>query len=177
VLFATAPCRYNALMLTALVHANSSPGALALTLSSLVPAVAEGLISHAVVMLPAADTAAERIADAMGATVIIAASGHWQAAAVTARSEWVLLLTAGEVPCHGWIGAIERHLLQQSAQQQRPALLPLSGLLTGISERLAVLAGAGYLRAGLISSRRRAAEGASGGTPARLSVARTRVAD
>ena len=65
-------------MLTALVFANSTPGALAVTLSSLVAAVAEGLVSHAVVILPAPDPAAERIADAMGATVVIAASNHWQ---------------------------------------------------------------------------------------------------
>jgi hypothetical protein len=164
-------------MLTALVHAASTPGALAATLSSLVPAVAEGLVSNAVVMLPVPDPDAERIADAMGATVVIAANGHWQAAAMTARGDWVLLLEAGEVPGHGWIAAVERHLLQQTAARQRSALLPVSGFAAGLTERLAVLLGPGKLRSGLVSSRRHASQGAGtgGGAPVRLSASRERM--
>jgi hypothetical protein len=162
-------------MLTALVHANSTPGALAATLSSLVPAVAEGLVSHAVVIVPAADAAAERIADAMGATVINPGTGRWQAAATMARGDWVLLLDAGEMPGHGWIAAIERHLLQQSSERQRPALLPAAGAAAALRERLALLMGANNLRTGLVSPRRRVAEGTSGGAPVRLSVARDRI--
>jgi hypothetical protein len=159
-------------MLTALIHANATPGALASTLSSLVPGVAEGLVSHAVVIMPDADPASERIADAMGASVIIAASDHWQAAARTARGDWVLLLEAGETPGQGWIGAVERHLMQQSTGRQRPALLAVAGPMAGLRERLAMLTGAGRPRAGVIVPRLSVAEGCSGGVPVRLGVRR-----
>lgn len=163
-------------MLTALVHANAMPAALAVTLSSLVPAVAEGLVSQAVVILPALDPAAERIADAMGATVIIAVSGHWQAAARTARGEWVLLLEAGETPGHGWISVIERHLLAQSSERARPALFPSARALPALRERFAVMFGSSVLRPGLVSPRKVACEGQSGGSPVWLPVKREMMA-
>lgn len=162
-------------MLTAIVHANSTPGALAATLSSLVPAVAEGLLSHAVVVMTAADADCERIADAMGATVIVAASGPWQAAALTARGPWVILLEAGEIPGFGWIAAVERHLLQQSAERQGVAVLPAAGLLERWRERLSMMTAAGRPRPGLIGPRERVADGTVSGRVARLSVVRERM--
>lgn len=164
-------------MLSALVHANSTPGALAVTLSSLVSAVAEGLVSHAVVIVPTADPAAERIADAMGASVITAASGPWQAAANTARGDWVLLLEAGETPGYGWIAAVERHLLQQTAERPLSALLPASGFANGLRERLTLMIAPDKLRTGLISPRRHAANGTNGGRPIRLPVRREKMSD
>jgi hypothetical protein len=161
-------------MLTALVHANATPGALAATLSALVPAVADGLISHAVVVLPQADAASERIADAMGATVLIQSGGHWPAAARIARGAWVLLLDAGEMPQQGWIGVIERHLLLQTAQNRRPAMLPLEGV-AGWGERVLWMLAASAPRSGLIAPREPVAAGASGGAPVRLPVKRARL--
>lgn len=163
-------------MLTALIHANSTPAALAVTLSSLVPAVAEGLLSHAVVIMPVADAAAERIADAMGATIIVAAAGHWQAGATAARGDWVLLLDAGETPGHGWISAIERHLLAQASERPRPALLPKAGVVPALRERFAAMFGSSGLRAGLVAARALVAAGASGGAPVRLSIKRETIA-
>lgn len=162
-------------MLTALIHAKTTSGALAVTLSSLVPAVAEGLVSHAVVVMAAADPDAERIADAMGASVVIAPSGHWQAAALTARGAWVLLLEAGETPGHDWIAAIEQHLLLQSSAHQRPALLPSAGFSAAFGERLAVMATPHRLRSGLVSPRSAVADGGSGGVPVQLTASRKRM--
>ncbi len=57
-------------MLTAVVHAGDEPMALVETLAALVPAVAEGLMSHAVVTTRTPSQEIERIADAMGATYV-----------------------------------------------------------------------------------------------------------
>jgi hypothetical protein len=166
-------------MLTALVHAASTPGPLAVTLSSLVPAVAEGLVSHAVVLLPAGDRNGERIADAMGATVMSATTNSavipWPEAARIARGDWVLLLEAGETPDHGWISAIERHLMQQTASRPRPALMPLVPGFAALGERLAWAAAPGLLRSGLVAARLAVQSGQSGGTPVRLDVTRRRL--
>ncbi|MCU0885747.1 MAG: hypothetical protein MUC44_12540 [Beijerinckiaceae bacterium] len=164
-------------MLTALVLARSKPGALAVTLAALVPAVAEGLVSHAVVVLFGADADGERIADAMGATVIQAGSAPWREAATIARGEWVVLLEAGDAPDQGWITAIERHLLQQAALRRLPAFLPVRGLAAGLKERAALLLGSRRLRSGLIAPRTMIAAGTALPAPLRLAIGRQRLAD
>ena len=153
-------------MLNVLVSSRSTPSALALTLSGLVPAVAEGLISHAVVVLAVPDANAERIADAMGATVVTAAALPWQAGASVARSEWLLLLDAGDAPDQGWIGVIERHLMQQGPAGQRPALLPLARGWAAWREWFGHLVTPSRLRAGLLAPRLSVAGGTAIGTTA-----------
>ncbi len=125
-------------MLTAVVHAGANPSDLALTLSALVPAVAEGLMSHAVVVQERPDPACERIADAMGASLVTGSGDPWRQGAQAARGDWVLLLEAGEVPAPGWIAAIERHLMAHAATGRRPALLPAQGFIASLSERIHV---------------------------------------
>ncbi len=159
-------------MLTVLVHANSTPGALAATLSALVPAVAEGLVSHAIVMLEKPDQNCERIADAMGATLFIVPDPPWQPAAKFARSAWVMLLQAGDVPDHGWVGVAERHLMVQSQASRRAALLPLAHGLAAWRERTACWLRPGALRAGLIVARDKVVTGSCGEAPVRLQVRR-----
>ncbi len=164
-------------MLTALVSSNSTPGALAATLSALVPAVAEGLVSHAVVMLPRPDPDSERIADAMGASLVTAQPGgrqerDWREAAQAARGDWVLLLEAGETPAYGWIGCIERHLLLQTAARSQAAILPLAGGWDGFVERLRLMVGRGQPSSGMLAPRRQIVEGKAGGSPVRLAVSR-----
>ncbi len=151
-------------MLTALVQAHSTPGALAATLSALVPAVAEGLISHAVVMLPSASPDSERIADAMGATIIRTTDDstrdqHWRDAAQMARGDWVLLLEAGETPGHGWISCIEQHLMMQTSASSRAAILPLAGGASRLIERIRLLFGARHLTSGMVAPRRQITSG------------------
>jgi hypothetical protein len=162
-------------MLTALVHAKSTPEALAFSLSALVPAVAEGLISHAVVILGPDRPSTERIADAMGATVLTPLREPWREAACIARGDWVLLLDAGEILDHGWIGAVERHLLHQTSARQRPAIVPAAGLLGRLRERAAMILGQGLLRSGLIAPRERVSNGQSGGVPVILNGTRSRL--
>jgi len=157
-------------MLTALIHSRTTPGALAATLSGLVPAVAEGLVSHAVVALPTPDPAAERIADAMGATLILVARDPWREAAQIARGAWVLLLDAGEVPDPGWIAAIERHFMAQRTDTGQAAVLPLPGW-AGLKEGGLWLLAPAKARAGLVAPRAMVAEGACG-RPRRLAICR-----
>jgi hypothetical protein len=164
-------------MLTALVHARSNPGALAVTLAALVPAVAEGLVSHAVVVLAGKDMDSERIADAMGATVIQAGDAPWREAAAIARGDWVVLLDAGETPDQGWIAAIERHLLQQSSARQRPAFLPVRGLAAGLAERTGLWRASTRLRSGFVAPRAMIAAGTVPPTPVRLAIGRQRLPD
>lgn len=139
-------------MLTAIVHVAGQPMALAETLTALVPAVAEGLMSHAVVVSSAQDEDVERIADAMGATLIVAPARPWAAGAAAARGNWVLLLEAGETPDHGWTGAVEGHLMRQQGAAGQPALLPLAGGFASWGEWLFEPFAAGG-RSGLVAPR------------------------
>jgi hypothetical protein len=159
-------------MLTALVHAGSTPGALAATLSSLVPAVAAGLMSHAVVAMRQGDAEAERIADALGAAAAFFTASPWVDAAGLARGSWALLLEAGEEPGDGWISCVERHFMRH-ADSGRAALLPLGGV-AGVAERAAMLANPRGLRAGLLAPRAEILSGLRGKPPLRLSAIRRR---
>jgi hypothetical protein len=165
-------------MLSAVVHASANPSDLAVTLAALVPAVAEGLMSHAVVVLEADNPAAERIADAMGASLVMAAANPWRAGAAAARGHWVLLLRAGEEPQQGWIHAVERHLIRHGAASavQTPALLPLRGGQGAVRERLAVMLTRAAPRPGLVAPRAAVAEGVKLAAPLRLASGRVDVA-
>jgi hypothetical protein len=106
-------------MLTAVIRTHARAGPLAATLSALVPGVVQGLVSHAVVVEHGEQPDCRRIADAMGATIIRAEDGatparSWSAGIAAARTPWVLLLDAGDVPEEGWVGAVERHLVTRT---------------------------------------------------------------
>ncbi len=149
-------------------------------MSALVPAVAEGLISHAVVMLPGTGPDSERIADAMGATIIRTKDDgtrdqHWRDAAQMARGDWVLLLEAGETPGHGWIGCIEQHLMRQTSASSRAAILPLAGGTDGIIERIRLMFGTRRASSGMVALRSQILAGLPAGKLARLAVSRHRM--
>jgi hypothetical protein len=146
-------------MLTAIVHATTAPGALAVSLSALVPGVAEGLISNAVVVAPGPEAHVEAIADAMGAHLVLAAERPWVVAAQAARSPWLLLLNAGETPEASWIDAIERHVMQAGAYGLPPAFLPPAGLLRGLAARARLVVSPRRADAGWLVSRRALVEG------------------
>lgn len=104
-------------MITAIVQAAGSgvrPGteALAATLSSLVPGVADGLVADAVVVAEAGDAGAARLAEAAGAAHLALTAGGdpWRLAAPLARRDWLLCLDAGDVPREGWITVLDRFL-------------------------------------------------------------------
>jgi hypothetical protein len=95
-------------MISAVVRVERGVEALAVTLGALVPAVAEGLVGDAVVLLRAPDPAVERVADAVGATLVVDKDGAWPRGAAAARREWILCLADGDVPSEGWIRTLER---------------------------------------------------------------------
>jgi hypothetical protein len=120
-------------MLTVIVRGSGDPAALAMTLSSLVPGVAEGLVGHGIVLLAKADPDSERIADAMGADVVV--GRDWIAARPALRSPWVVLLEAGEALEPDWVGVAEAHLMLHGASGARGGLFPADGFGAQLSER------------------------------------------
>ncbi len=105
-------------MLTAIIHARSGPEALAVTLSSLVAGVAEGVIADAVVVADRHDDEIAHIAEATGAGFLLRDAGEdpWRMGARLARREWLLCLEAGDVPLEGWIGAVDRFAFAASRE-------------------------------------------------------------
>ena len=67
------------------------------------------------------------VAEPTGATYLATAPGAlWPAAAQVARGQWILLLSAGEVPQGDWLGVIERwpqpcpQIQRESKSRHRP---------------------------------------------------------
>ena len=99
-------------MITALVLSERGVEALAATLAALVAGVAEGVVGDAVVLARREDAAVARVADAVGATLVVTDDPlPWRAALPLARRDWLFCLEAGDVPAHGWIAGVERFLL------------------------------------------------------------------
>lgn len=96
------------LMITVLVRVSSGPEALAATLSALVPAVAAGLVGDAVILAHGQDETLVKVADAAGATLIVADDVSWADGAQAARREWLLCLDDGDIPQEGWIRVLDR---------------------------------------------------------------------
>lgn len=96
-------------MITALVHHRGGNVALlGATLSALVTGVAQGVVADAVVIAPEASPDVATIADAAGATFVVAASEPWRTGAQAARRDWLLCLEAGDVPIDDWPRTLDR---------------------------------------------------------------------
>ena len=95
-------------MITVLVRVTHGPEALAATLSALVPAVAAGLIGDAVILAAQQDDILEQVADAAGATLVVAPGASWTEGAKEARRDWLLCLDDGDIPQEGWIRVLDR---------------------------------------------------------------------
>lgn len=97
-------------MITALVLVERGLEALAATLAALVPAVADGLVADAVVLVRAPDAEVAEVADAVGASLVVVPGGDdpWRAGAALARRDWLLCLQDGDVPLGDWARTIER---------------------------------------------------------------------
>lgn len=159
-------------MLAAVIRSTGDAPALAATFSVLIPAVVAGSLGHAVVVEATRSDDCERVAELTGATYLTAApEALWPAAGQAARGQWILLLSAGEVPQGDWLGVIERHLM---VAPDRPALLPLEGP-AGLRERVALALGARQLRPGLIAPARMVAAGRLETAPVRLPTSRRAV--
>ncbi|WP_439497042.1 glycosyltransferase family A protein [Bosea sp. (in: a-proteobacteria)] len=161
-------------MLTAVIRADGPASALAATFSVLIPAVADGFLGHAVVVDAGNGSDIERLADVTGATYLHAGAAEgWHLGAAQARGEWLLLLSAGDVPQLNWTQAIERHLL---LSPELPALMPLRGVAASLRERAALSFGARRLRAGLIAPKGQVLSGRLNVPPRRLGARRERAA-
>jgi hypothetical protein len=159
-------------MITAVIRANRDAEALAATLSVLIPAVAEGVIGHAVVIDEKGDETVARLADETGASYVAAVNGEaWSRGVAEARGDWVILLEAGDLPEPQWTPSVERHLLTAAA---RPALMPLRGMTAALREWGAVSLRSRGVRAGLLAPKKQILSGRLARAPRRLAVRRQR---
>jgi hypothetical protein len=160
-------------MITAVIRAHSSVETLAATLTVLIPAVAQGVVGHAVIIDEIGDPALARLADETGAAHVAAGPGEiWEQGVSQARGEWVILLEAGDLPEAQWLASLERHLLTQAS---RPALMPLRGLAGALREGGSLLLRGRGLRAGLLAPKAELLAGRLSQRPRRLPVGRRRV--
>jgi hypothetical protein len=95
-------------MISVILIADKSDAAAVETLGALVEAVADGVLRDATVIGPPSD-ALDRVADAAGAARIALAGSRDELikrAATQAKSDWLLIMTAGCVPTGAWINAL-----------------------------------------------------------------------
>ncbi len=156
-------------MITVLVRVTRGPEALAVTLSSLVPAVAAGLVGDAVILAPREDDAVARVADATGATLVVTEENSWRSGAEVARRDWLLCLDDGDIPQEGWIRVLER-FVSLSRPERRVARLRhrQTGLVRRIVDAMRRLVGHSTVRAGDLVHRRILLDGVRPQKPVRL---------
>lgn len=137
-------------MITILVRVERGVEALAATLASLVPGVAAGLVADAVVLASEAEEETARLADAAGATLVVAPQARgWGPGAASARREWLWCLLDGDAPSEGWVRAVGQFVSLASLDGRmlgRPCYRPLS--LPARITRLAERAGTRTVRPG-----------------------------
>jgi hypothetical protein len=157
-------------MITVLVRVTRGPEALAVTLSSLVPAVAAGLVGDAVILAPEPDEALARVADATGAILLVTGDRSWRPGAEAARRDWLLCLDDGDIPQEGWIRVLDR-FVNLSRPEQGVARLKhrQAGLLRRMLDGIRRLAGGGAIQAGDLVHRRVLMDGMTPPKPIRLS--------
>ncbi|MBB4040181.1 hypothetical protein GGR34_001832 [Microvirga flocculans] len=152
-------------MITVLVRVTCGPEALAATLSALVPAVAAGLVGDAVILTEGPDETLDKVADAAGATLVVAERGSWAEGAKAARRDWLLCLDDGDIPQEGWIRVLDRFVALSRPEQGRARMrrhgVGLSNLLRRAFARSSV-------RAGDLVHRRVLLDGAKARPPVRL---------
>jgi len=156
-------------MITVLVRVTRGPEALAVTLSSLVPAVAAGLVGDAVILAPEPDEALARVADATGATLLVTGDRSWRPGAEAARRDWLLCLDDGDIPQEGWIRILERFVsLSRSERGIARLRHQQAGFGTRAIDAVRRLAGGSAVRAGDLVHRRVLLDGVKPHKPVRL---------
>ena len=97
-------------MISAVIRVDRGVDALVVTLSALVPAVADGLVGDAVVLSRTPDPAIAAVADALGASLVAAPDASFAEGVKAARRDWILCLADGDVPTEGWVRALDRFI-------------------------------------------------------------------
>ncbi|MBA1158301.1 hypothetical protein [Microvirga mediterraneensis] len=138
-------------MITVLVRVSHGPEALAATLSALVPAVAAGLIGDAVILTDQQDEVLAEVADAAGATLVMARRGSWIEGAQVARRDWLLCLDDGDIPQEGWIRVLDRFVALSRPEQGLARMRRRRG---GVASALTNLFADSKVRAGDLVHRR-----------------------
>lgn len=116
-------------MISVILIAEQSDAAAVETLGTLVEAVADGVLRDATLIGPSSD-ALDRVADAAGAArIVLSASRNEMVrrAAQTAKSDWLLIVTAGCVPVGEWINALAE--FPADAAMDGAGFLPLQAKL------------------------------------------------
>ncbi len=151
-------------MITVLVRVTHGPEALAATLSSLVPAVAAGLIGDAVILAAKQDNELMQVADAAGASLI--ESNDWVDGVKAARREWLLCLDDGDIPQEGWIRVLDRFV---SLARPEQCLARMRRQRAGLISMISSLRADSSVRAGDLVHRRVLLNEVKARMPVRLS--------
>lgn len=95
-------------MLTVIMECRDQEAELAQTLSGLVSAAVEGLVSDVVVLDHGSRDGSSRVADAAGCRFY----GHWDIKDIlrSVRGEWLLLVEPGARPQAGWIEEVMEYI-------------------------------------------------------------------
>ena len=132
-------------MITVLGRVTHGPEALAATLSALVPAVAAGLVGDAVILAGEQDETLAKVADSVGASLIVAQEVTWADGARAARRDWLLCLDDGDIPQEGWIRVLDRFIAlaqpERGLARFRRQGAGFSGFLRRVLARSSVRAG------------------------------------
>ena len=127
-------------MISVVVVASDEEHALALTLSALVPAAAEGFVREVIVATDGASPGTRLIADALGCSIV---EGGRARAVAMARSDWVLLLAPGVRLEPDWFreAAVFIERARRTGNDRHAALFRHAVDEFGISARLAEVKG------------------------------------
>jgi hypothetical protein len=157
-------------MITVLIRVNHGPEALVMTLSALVPAVAAGLVGDAVILASAQDDQLSAVADAAGATLVMAPEGSWRKGSQVARREWLLCLNDGDIPQEGWIRVLDRFIAQGHPDRHLGRLRRRkAGLVQRAFDLLGNVSGSSSIRVGDLVHRRILLDEVKVRSPVRLS--------
>lgn len=158
-------------MITVLIRVKHGPEALAATLEALVPAVAAGLVGDAVILAGREDETVAKVADAVGATLVLAEDGSWEKGVQAARRDWLLCLDDGDIPQEGWIRVLDRFVSLSPPERGLARLRRRMGMLGWLGDALGRLFALSSIRAGDLVHRRVLTREMKGRAPVRLAAA------
>lgn len=139
-------------------------------MSALIPAVADGLIADAVVLVSRDDPAVAAVAEAVGAVLVVVSGAEWSAGARHAKRDWLLCLDDGDVPTDGWIRTLERFVALSPPSRGFGRLERRRSTLSGrLAHGIRALVAPGRVQAGDLLRRHLLAEGIRPGRPAGVS--------